>query len=265
MFSEGMISVDDGEIFCTTEGHGPAVVLLHGGTLNLRMFDPQVRALSENYRLVRMDLRGYGRSSMPSDNAYRHCDDVAAVLDHLEISAAVVGGESFGGSVSLDFAFAHGDRLRGLIFEAAGPITGWQWVEGFPLATAFQTAREQGLQVAQELILDSPLLASAMRHETVASDLRDIVESYSGWHFENRDPAIWAEPAAIDRLEEIITPALVVIGGLDVLDLRMQGEALGNRLPNATRLDMPESGHVPNMEEPKKFNKAVLDFLRGLE
>ena len=165
MFSEGMISVDDGEIFCVTEGDGPAVVLLHGGTLNLRMFDPQIGALSENYRLVRMDLRGYGRSSMPSDNAYRHCDDVAAVLDHLEISAAVVGGESFGGSVSLDFAFAHGDRLRGLIFEAAGPITGWQWVEGFPLATAFKTAREQGLQVAQELILDSPLLASAMRHK----------------------------------------------------------------------------------------------------
>ena len=93
MFSEGIILVDDGEIFCTTEGHGPAVVLLHGGTLNLRMFDPQVRALSENYRLVRMDLRGYGRSSMPSHNSYRHCDDVAAVLDHLEISAAVVGGE----------------------------------------------------------------------------------------------------------------------------------------------------------------------------
>ena len=259
-----MIAVRDGEIFCTTEGDGPAVVLLHGGPLNLRMFDSQVRALSKDYRLVRMDLRGYGRSSMPTVNSYRHCDDVAAVLDHLDISQVVVGGESFGGSVSLDFAFAHGDRLRGLIFEAAGPITGWQWVEGFPLATAFKTAREQGLQVAQQLILDSPLLASAMRHKSVASDLRDIVQSYSGWHFENRDPALWAEPAAIDRLEEIITPALVVIGGLDVLDLRMQGDTLAERLPNAIRLEMPESGHVPNMEEPEKFNKAVLDFLQGL-
>jgi pimeloyl-ACP methyl ester carboxylesterase len=260
-----MIAVRDGEIFCIAEGEGPVVVLLHGGTLNLRMFDSQVGALSKDYRLVRMDLRGYGRSSMPSDNSYRHCDDVAAVLDHLDISEAVVGGESFGGSVSLDFAFAHNDRLRGLIFEAAGPITGWQWVEGFPLVAAFKTAREQGLQVAQQLILDSPLLASAMRHETVASDLREIVQSYSGWHFENRDPAVWAEPAAIDRLEEIITPALVVIGGLDVLDLRMQGEALAKRLPDVTRLDMPESGHVPNMEEPEKFNKAVLDFLQGLD
>ena len=259
-----MIAVRDGEIFCITEGEGPVVVLLHGGTLNLRMFDSQVGALSKDYRLVRMDLRGYGRSSMPSDNSYRHCDDVAAVLDHLDISEAVVGGESFGGSVSLDFAFAHNDRLRGLIFEAAGPITGWQWVEGFPLATAFKTAREQGLQVAQQLILDSPLLASAMRHKSVASDLRDIVQSYSGWHFENRDPALWAEPAAIDRLEEIITPALVVIGGLDVLDLRMQGDTLAERLPNAIRLEMPESGHVPNMEEPEKFNKVVLDFLQGL-
>ena len=259
-----MIAVNDGEIFCTTEGEGPAVVLLHGGTLNLRMFDPQVEALSKDHRLIRMDLRGYGRSSMPTVNPYRHCDDVAAVLDHLTISEAVVGGESFGGSVSLDFAFAHTDRLRGLIFEAAGPITGWQWVEGFPLATAFKTAREQGLQVAQQLILDSPLLASAMRHKTVASDLRDIVQSYSGWHFENRDPAVWAEPAAIDRLEEIVTPALVVIGGLDVLDLRMQGDALAERLPNTTRLEMPGSGHVPNMEEPEKFNKAVLGFLQGL-
>ena len=85
MFREGMIAVRDGEIFCITEGEGPGVVLLHGGTLNLRMFDSQVRALSKDYRLVRMDLRGYGRSSMPTVNSYRHCDDVAAVLDHLDI------------------------------------------------------------------------------------------------------------------------------------------------------------------------------------
>tara|TARA_B100002051_G_C16709843_1_gene625972 strand:- start:84 stop:881 length:798 start_codon:yes stop_codon:yes gene_type:complete len=264
MFSEEMISVNGGEIFCTAEGHGPTVVLLHGGTLNLRMFDPQVEALTEDYRLIRMDLRGYGRSSVPTDDPYRHCDDVAAVLDHFDISEAVVGGESFGGSVSLDFAFAHPDRLCGLIFEAAGPITGWQWVEGFPLVEAFKAARDQGLEVAQQLILDSPLLASAMRHENVASALREIVQSYSGWHFENRDPAQWEEPSAIDRLEEIATPALVVVGGLDLLDLRMQGDALAERLPNASRVDMPNSGHVPNMEEPETFNGAVIEFLRGL-
>ena len=264
VFSEGMIEVDDGNIFCTSDGEGPAVVLLHGGTLNLRMFDPQVEALAKNYQLIRMDLRGYGRSSTPTQSPYRHCDDVAAVLDYLGVNQAVVGGESFGGAVSIDFAFAHTARLRGLILEAAGPITGWQWVEGFPLSTAFKTAREQGLQAAQQLILDSPLLASAMRHKNVASDLRDIVQSYSGWHFENRDPAVWAEPAAIDRLEEIHTPALVVIGGLDLLDLRMQGDALAERLPKATRLDMAASGHVPNMEEPKTFNNAVLNFLQSL-
>ena len=259
-----MIEVGDGQIFCTSDGEGPAMVLLHGGTLNLRMFDPQVEALAENYQLIRMDLRGYGRSSTPAENPYRHCDDVAVVLDYLGVDQAVVGGESFGGSVSIDFAFAHNDRLRGLILEAAGPITGWQWVEGFPLVTAFKAAREKGLKVAQQLILDSPLLASAMRHEKVASDLRDIVGSYSGWHFGNRDPAVWAEPAAIDRLEEIDAPALVVIGGLDLLDLRMQGDTLAARLPNATRLDMPESGHVPNMEEPETFNNAVLNFLQSL-
>ena len=264
MFSEGMIEVGDGQIFCTSDGEGPAIVLLHGGTLNLRMFDPQVEALAENYQLIRMDLRGYGRSSTPAENPYRHCDDVAVVLDYLGVDQAVVGGESFGGSVSIDFAFAHNDRLRGLILEAAGPITGWQWVEGFPLVTAFKAAREKGLKVAQQLILDSPLLASAMRHEKVASDLRDIVGSYSGWHFGNRDPAVWAEPAAIDRLEEIDAPALVVIGGLDLLDLRMQGDTLAARLPNATRLDMPVSGHVPNMEEPETFNNAVLNFLQSL-
>ena len=96
MFSEGMISVDAGEIFCVTEGDGPAVVLLHGGTLNLRMFDPQIGALSENYRLVRMDLRGYGRSSMPSDNAYRHCDDVAAVrLADFACPTVLTDGEKY--------------------------------------------------------------------------------------------------------------------------------------------------------------------------
>ena len=81
MTDSGYVDVNGGRIFYTRDGAGQPVVLIHGGLVDLRMFDGQVNALSQRHTLVRIDLRGYGRSSMPPSTSYRHCDDVAAVLD----------------------------------------------------------------------------------------------------------------------------------------------------------------------------------------
>ena len=83
MSESGFVDVDGGQIFYLRDGEGPPVVLLHGGFSDAHMFDPQVEALSAVSTLVRLDLRGYGRSSVPRAESYRHCDDVATVVDEL--------------------------------------------------------------------------------------------------------------------------------------------------------------------------------------
>ncbi|MFN0090644.1 MAG: alpha/beta fold hydrolase [Acidimicrobiales bacterium] len=264
MNDSGLVDSGGVRLFYTAAGEGRPVMLLHGGLLDHRMFDSQVDVLSGRCRLLRMDLRGYGRSSVPDTAPYRHCDDVAAVLDALGVDRVVIGGESFGGAVALDFAFAFPDRVDGLIFDAAGPIPGWRWREGFPLKAVFHAAQADGVRGARRAMLETALLASAMERPAVAAALTAILEDYSGWHFLNRDPAAWAQPAAIEHLETVTAPALVIVGGRDLLDLRLMGDELAHRLANSIRHDMPRSGHVPNMEEPDTFNQHVIDFLLHL-
>jgi 3-oxoadipate enol-lactonase len=97
-------------------GDGPAVVLVHGFGLDMRMWDPQAGPLAERFRVVRYDCRGFGASG-PFDPgvAYTHAGDLAALLDHLAIGDAVLVGLSFGGRVVLETALAAPARVRRLV------------------------------------------------------------------------------------------------------------------------------------------------------
>src|SRR4029077_5137260 len=97
-------------------GDGPAVVLVHGFGLDMRMWGPQVEHLGARYRVVRYDCRGFGASG-PFDPAvpYTHAADLVALLDHLAIGQAVLAGLSFGGRVVLQTALAAPARVRGLV------------------------------------------------------------------------------------------------------------------------------------------------------
>src|ERR1700691_1494629 len=101
-------------------GTGPAVVLVHGYGLDMRMWDAQLDQLAARFRVVRYDCRGFGASG-PFDPAvpYTHADDLIALLDHLGIAHAALAGLSFGGRVVLQAALAAPDRVRGLALFGA--------------------------------------------------------------------------------------------------------------------------------------------------
>src|SRR5690349_24464338 len=95
-------------------GTGPAVLLLHSGVTDRRMWDPLVTALSHSFRVVRPDLRGFGDSPLPSEE-YADADDLDVLLDHLGITDAAVVGSSFGGRVAPELATAHPGRVSSLV------------------------------------------------------------------------------------------------------------------------------------------------------
>ncbi|MFT7649232.1 MAG: 3-oxoadipate enol-lactonase [Candidatus Poriferisodalaceae bacterium] len=225
------------------------------------MFDAQINDLSQNNTVIRIDLRGYGQSSLPGSDTYRHCDDVAAVLDAIGLDRVVIGGHSMGGAVALDFAFAYPDRVAGLVFDAATPSEGWQWREELSTQPVVDAFKSGGIEAARQAVLDLPLLASAMEHPQAAATLSEVMDSYSGWHFENPDPAEWAEPDPLGRAEMIAAPALVVFGGCDVLDFRLMSEALAEHYQTPSAISGRTPGHVPNMEQPDAFNQLVTNFL----
>lgn len=120
------------------------------------------------------------------------------------------------------------------------------------------------MDAAKAAILDLPLFASEMTIPTVATRLRQMLSDYSGWHFGNDDPASFEAPDAIERLSDIIAPALVMVGGRDVLDSRLTAETLASELPHVEHRLIEHVGHTPNLEDPDLFNRTVTDFLESV-
>lgn len=260
MGERGFVDVEDGSLYFERDGDGPPLVLLAGGMLDVRLWEAQVEPLSQAVTLIRCDLRGYGRSSVPT-GPYRHCDDVRVLLDRLGIERAWIGGQSLGAGLAIDFALAFPESVAGLIMAPALPVIGWRWVEGFPPEPALKLVRTEGVDAAKAAFLELPLNASAMEHPAVAAALGRMVVDYSGWHLRHPDPGTFEAPDAVSRLGEIAAPALVLVGGRDVPDARLIAERLAADLDRVEHHLIDHVGHYPNLEDPALFNSLVLGFL----
>src|SRR5438128_1018097 len=126
----GYLQRDGDRIHFEATGHGAPVVLIHGFTLDLRMWEPQVEALSRSYRVVRYDVRGFGRSVPVLTSRAPAAEDLLALLDHLGIRQAHFVGMSMGGSIAIDFALTYADRV-------ASVVTIGSDLSGFPHSDAW--------------------------------------------------------------------------------------------------------------------------------
>jgi 3-oxoadipate enol-lactonase len=249
-------------------GDGAAVVFIPGFTLDMRMWEPQLAAFAARFRVIRYDLRGAGRSA-PPDGPYAFHDDLRALLDAREIRAAHVIGLSLGGSIAVDFALAYPERTRSLVAVGTSALGGFPWPPELKALFAGLTAAANGpggITAAKERWLAAAWFAPAMRDPAVAAALRAIQTDYSGWHFNHRDPVRRLDPPANARLHEIAAPTFVVAGELDLPFHNLPiAERLAEAIPGAQKLLLPGVGHVTNMEDPDRFNAAVLSFLDRVE
>lgn len=159
----GVLELPGGRLAYQVSGHGPAVVLVHGFGLDMRMWDEQARHLEARHRVVRYDCRGFGASG-PFDPAvgYTHAGDLTALLDHLGIARAVLAGLSFGGRVVLQAALASPERLPGLILlDAVLDGVPWDPESGAAAEEAVRRARSRGLLAGRAAWLAHPLFAVA--------------------------------------------------------------------------------------------------------
>ena len=247
-------------------GTGPTIVLLHGFTLDLRMWDAQMAAFTPHHQVLRYDLRGFGGSALPDSTVYDHADDLCALLDHLGIATATIVGLSMGGGVALDFALTYPERVRALILADA-MINGHRWSAEWQAVTVpiWRAAREEGVAAAKKLWLaHERLFGPALEQQVVAAALMQMVDDYSGWHWCNRDPH-WKPPQpATEWLTQIDASTLIIIGEREDPDFVAQANLLGTQVPGAQSCVLPGVGHLTALETPDAFNRAVLDFLTAL-
>ena len=263
------IDVPGASLYYETDGHvsKPALLLIHAGIANLRMWDPQIEVLAADHFVIRFDTRGFGQTETQNVE-FSNRADALAVLDHLGVATATLIGCSRGGSIALDIAVESPGRVAGLVTVGSGP-------SGFPevdltdaedalfdaLDTAFEAADWHALArlevqlwafgpLRSEDDLDPDFVATAYELNRV-----NVV------HAKEDPTSIPLEPPALDRVVDIDVPTLVTVGEYDITPALAQYEYLLSTIPDADGCTFRETAHLPSIERPEDFNRVLAGWL----
>ncbi|MFN8467739.1 MAG: alpha/beta hydrolase [Caldilineaceae bacterium] len=261
--------VKNGSAFLYYElaGEGQPIVLIHAGVADSRQWNNEFADFAQNYRVLRYDLRGYGKSN-PVDGEFSHLDDLTALLDYLAFQQpTVLVGCSMGGGLALDFALEHPGRVKALVLVGSNPSGFELDVPNHPKAAAAAEAYNAGnLDLVAELEaqvwfdgmgrtpqqVDQAMrkLALEMNRHALAHDAKHLGKCLPN-----------GERPGAGRLEELKVPVLVIIGEHDIPYLHAAADYMVEKIPSALKVVLPDAAHLPNMEHPDQFQRVVRSFL----
>jgi pimeloyl-ACP methyl ester carboxylesterase len=248
-------------------GDGPAVVLIHAGICDARMWDPQWTTFPREHRTIRYDLRGFGRSPL-TPGPFANARDLAELLDGLGVERAALVGASAGGQVALELAVARPDLVGPLVLVGAS-LPGYDWSPAVRASFAEEEAAlERGdLDAAVEANLRTWVDGSGRAPGTVDPGVREAVGQMQRRAFELQLPFAEnyeeedMEPDWPKRLGTIQVPALVLVADHDQPDVHAMAARLAGELPRARTATISGAAHLPSMERPAEFDRLVLAFL----
>ena len=260
----GFLATNGARIYFEVEGEGEPVVLIHAGIANLRMWDEQVPALRDAYRVIRHDTRGFGRTET-EEVSFSNRADIAALLDHLGEDSAHMVGISRAGQIALDFALESPVRVRSLVV-ANGGVSGYESPDDdyslFAQAEKWEEARDW--EPLAEWETDFWVNGPGQAKDRVAPEIRDrvhewILTNYQADKVGGRPQVL--DPPAAGRLAELRAPLLVMIGTVDEAGTQSAMRHLAQSVPGA-RLELFEgAAHMVNMEQPERFNRLLREFI----
>lgn len=250
-------------------GEGPAVLFLHAGVADKRMWRDQLAALQEDYRVAAVDMRGFGET-IAEDVPFSRVADLLAVMDGLGFDTAVFVGCSMGGLWSLEFALAHPERVDGLVLMSTA-VSGAPWPEQEPPLTAAREAAVEAAEAAGDLAavneleailwLDGPestagRVSGATRERFL--EMNGIALGHPELTQQQKGTAVF------DRLGTIAAPTLVLWGDLDYAGVELQSRLIVQAMPNARGRVIPATAHLIALEKPEVVNRLLREFLAEL-
>ena len=263
----------NGTIYYEEMGSGPAVVLLHGHSLDTRMWDTQFAAFAKQYRTVRLDFRGYGRSSTQrEDFQHTHADDVLTVMDSLHIDRAHVIGLSMGAFVAGDMLAIFPHRLlsctlvSGGIRNSPGPSEPMDEAESRQRDEEIAALKQKGIDAYKREWHDILMSSGGSQRERMRQPLWQMVNDWSAWQPLHKEVRLFYGKEAWQALRKrgiTDVPTLIVRGENEVKDRNGRPREM-NYLSRARFEIIPDCGHMLNMERPEEFNALLLDFIGGI-
>lgn len=253
--------------YTDTGGGGPAVVFSHGYLMDQTMFDQQVTALAPRYRVITWDQRGHGDTR--ADAPFTYWDsaaDALALLDHLGVERAVLGGMSQGGFLSLRAALSAPDRVRALVL-----IDSQAGLEDPASAPGYEQLHQAWLDYGPGPVQEV-VAAIIMGPGQWDGWYAKWSEQYAQWAPDDLDQLTWPFRCLMDRdditgrLAGITCPALIVHGTADAAIPLARAEAVRDGLGGpVTFITVEGAPHASNVTHPDEVNKAILAFLTGLD
>jgi pimeloyl-ACP methyl ester carboxylesterase len=262
------LETDDGRLAYRDTGTGDPLVLLHGGFLDHHMWHAQTAAFAGHCRVIALDARGHGASANAS-RPFRHTDDVAALLRHLDLGPAVLVGLSMGGGTAVDTALEYPDMVRALVVSGVGtsqPRFADPWtLEVLNKWQAALAAGDADAWLAQfELFGVGPHRQPADVDEEVMRQTRRMARHTIAKHTADEGDRLVPVADTWGRVASIAVPVLAINGDLDSPDHIAMAEQLVRAVPDGRVAAVPGTAHYPNMEKPRVFNEILAGFLREL-
>ena len=269
-------TTDDGvKLFYEESGAGTPVIFVHEFAGDRRSWEPQMRHFARRYRAIAYDARGYPPSDVPEDpkrySQARASDDIAAVLDHLQIARAHVVGLSMGGFATLHFGFRHPQRALSLCVAGCGygaePEKRALFHKEADNIAAF--LKREGMQAFAERYAHGPTRVQFENKDPRGfAEFKRMLGEHSALGSANTQLGVQRERPSlyelVDEMKKLALPVLVLTGDEDWPCL-LPGVLMKNSIPSAALSVMPNSGHTINIEEPDMFNAIVGDFLAQVD
>ncbi|GIX02162.1 MAG: alpha/beta hydrolase [Thermogutta sp.] len=248
-------------------GSGLPVLLIHGFPLDRTMWKAQWEGLSNEYRVIVPDLRGFGESQVVPGVATMEmmADDLAGLCDHLQLTGKIVlGGLSMGGYVAFAFARKYRDRLAGLILcdTRARPDT--PEAKENRRRVADRVRREGPGFIADEMIPRLCCESTFRNRPEVIEKIRQMIVSAPPEGVAAAALGMAERPDSTDLLPALSCPTLVLVGQFDAISPPEEMEAIARAIPQSQFVVVPDAGHLAPMEQPDRVTQAIREWLRGL-
>lgn len=266
------VDVDGGRLHVETAGLGSRrrspILLLHGWSLDHRIFEPQVRYLERSFRVVAFDRRGFGRSEAPPD-LRRELDDMDRIVEGLGLGTVHLLGMSQGARIALRFAVTRPRCIRSLIVQAPvvdGIALDEPESERIPMEEFAMLVRAGRMEEVHERWLAHPMMGLGAGHAWLRRRIEEIVAGYEGKDLLDYSAARQAFPHdVLGGLSRFERPCLILTGAHETATRREHARRLLASMPHSREIVFSHSGHLSNLTEEKAYNRQVAAFCASVD
>jgi len=254
------------ETLSVDRGDGPAVVFSHGTLMDRTMFEPQVEAFADDYRVVAYNHRARTEHWQGDYDLDDLTDDCRTLLDAMDIDSCVLAGMSMGGFMALRFALRYPDLLDGIVLIDSMATPHFE-DEQDEYSEMTRNARDAG-EIPEPM---ADVTSNLLFGRTAIEERTELVEHWKDRWLTYPGAAVHAEVGSwlyrdgvADRLDEIDVPVLQIHGEEDISIEPDRAFQTADRLPDARKETIPEAGHSSNLENPEPANAAIREFLEDV-